>query len=102
MFDHYCPWVGNAIGKGNRHYFLTFLWIELAAMTITGVVTIIRLQQLMSGPHARSYRAPGMGWVIGFLAVDVFVGISVAALAVTQASQVVRNMTTNEMANWYR
>jgi len=43
-----------------------------------------------------------MGWLIGFLAVDGFVGISVAALALTQASQVFRNLTTNEMTNWYR
>lgn len=24
--------VGNAIGKGNRHYFITFLWLELYGM----------------------------------------------------------------------
>lgn len=33
---------------------------------------------------------------------DIFLGISVAALACTQASQALRNLTTNEMANWYR
>ncbi len=37
-----------------------------------------------------------------FLALDGFVGISVAALALAQASQVSRNVTTNELANWHR
>ena len=27
-FDHFCPWVGNTIGKGNRHLFLLFLWVR--------------------------------------------------------------------------
>ena len=27
-FDHFCPWVGNTIGKGNRHLFLLFLWVS--------------------------------------------------------------------------
>ncbi|CAD7697307.1 unnamed protein product [Ostreobium quekettii] len=104
VFDHYCPWVGNAVGKGNRHYFLIFLWLELAAMVIGAIIAFVRLRQGVSMPHGHGSmgKSPWMGWVIGFLAVDVFVGISVAALAVTQASQIFRNLTTNEMANWYR
>lgn len=39
-FDHYCPWVGNAIGKGNRHYFVIFLWLELVAI-LTSVIIVI-------------------------------------------------------------
>ncbi len=30
-FDHFCPWVGNTIGKGNRHLFLLFLWVRPSA-----------------------------------------------------------------------
>lgn len=40
--------------------------------------------------------------MIVFVVVDLFVGISVAALAIAQASQVARNVTTNELANWHR
>ena len=43
-----------------------------------------------------------LAWPIMFVVVDVFLLLSVAALAIAQASQVVRNMTTNEMANWHR
>lgn len=48
-------------------------------------------------------------WAVGdlvslvvFVVVDVFVGISVAALAISQASQLGRNVTTNELTNWHR
>lgn len=40
--------------------------------------------------------------LIVFVVVDVFVGISVAALAISQASQLGRNVTTNELTNWHR
>lgn len=37
-----------------------------------------------------------------FVVFDVFLLISLAALAIAQASQVARNVTTNELANWHR
>ncbi len=37
-----------------------------------------------------------------FILVDAFVGIGVAALTFAQTSQVSRNVTTNELANWHR
>ena len=38
-FDHFCPWVGNTIGKGNRHLFLLFLWVRPppAELLMTGL-----------------------------------------------------------------
>ena len=49
LFDHFCPWVGNTIGRGNRHYFLLFLWIELFAMADSAVVAIVRIHQVRPG-----------------------------------------------------
>lgn len=40
--------------------------------------------------------------MIVFLFIDLFVALGVSALAVAQASQVARNVTTNELANWHR
>lgn len=33
QFDHYCPWVGNAIGKRNKVYFVGFLATAAVIMT---------------------------------------------------------------------
>lgn len=99
-YDHYCPWVGNCVGKGNRHFFLIFLWLELGAVATSAVVTFARMHAAMK----LSTNPSGLVlvWPVLFVVVDVFLLISVAALAIAQASQVLRNMTTNEMANWHR
>lgn len=99
-FDHYCPWVGNTIGKGNRHLFMIFLWLELFAMVISAVVTCIRLHQVYD--LASWVDVSGIPLMILFVVVDGFVLLSVGALAITQASQIGRNVTTNELANWHR
>lgn len=91
--------VGNAVGKGNRHYFVAFLWLELYAVVTSAVIGIIQIQRHL---HADEWGAGDLVYMICFEVVDVFVGISVAALAIAQASQVARNVTTNELANWHR
>eukprot|EP00798_Chlamydomonas_sp_ICE-L_P004755 gene4755-34505_t len=99
VYDHYCPWVGNAIGKGNRHYFILFLWMELYAVTVSAIIAAIQMRGHMGGD---SWDAYTLTWIIFFLVLDLFVGLSVAAMAIAQASQAARNLTTNELANWYR
>lgn len=32
VFDHYCPWVGNTVAKGNRHYFMYLLFAVAGAL----------------------------------------------------------------------
>lgn len=98
VFDHYCPWVGNAIGKRNRHTFLVFLWLELYALLAALGCAVTALRAYVTA----GYWADRLGWVIGFIVIDGFVAISVAVLSVAQASQVARNVTTNELANWHR
>lgn len=98
VFDHYCPWVGNTIGKGNRHTFLVFLWLELYALLASCGVAV---SQLRAAVLAGSW-SERLVWMMAFLVIGGFVTISVAVLAVAQASQVARNVTTNELANWHR
>lgn len=104
-FDHYCPWVGNAIGKGNRHWFLIFLWLELAAIGLSAAVAVARIHAALAargGGGEEGASGFGVALPVVFVVFDVFLLISVAVLAIAQASQVSKNVTTNELANWHR
>jgi palmitoyltransferase ZDHHC13/17 len=46
VFDHFCPWVGNSIGKGNRHIFIAFVCIMSIAIGIGYCVDFGRLLQI--------------------------------------------------------
>lgn len=48
QFDHYCPWVGNAIGKKNKIYFVGFLVAASLIMT-TSLVGKNRFMALFLG-----------------------------------------------------
>lgn len=106
QFDHHCPWVSNCIGKKNKWEFFMFLILEVSAMTVTGAVTIIRIATDPSAPksfgawinHAVVHH-PG---AISFLVMDFLLFFGVAVLTVVQASQIARNITTNENANAMR
>lgn len=100
-FDHFCPWVGNAVGKGNRHYFLLFLWIELLAIVASGVTVVVSLHRAIKASNKAGIGLSIIGPIF-FVVFDMVLFISVAALAIAQASQVSRNVTTNELSNWHR
>ncbi|XP_038890571.1 protein S-acyltransferase 24 [Benincasa hispida] len=106
QFDHHCPWVSNCIGKKNKWDFFIFLVLEVSAMLITGAVTITRIITDPSSPssfgawinHAGNHHVGA----ISFLIVDFFLFFGVVVLTIVQASQISRNITTNEMANAMR
>jgi palmitoyltransferase ZDHHC13/17 len=117
-FDHYCPWVGNVVGKGNRHLFLIFLWLELVAILSSSLIAILKIHAVTSRVSSRgsigsigaastssSSSMAGGSVLIGpviFLIFDLMLLMSVGVLTIAQTSQVARNVTTNEMANWHR
>ncbi|KAJ8768158.1 hypothetical protein K2173_021098 [Erythroxylum novogranatense] len=106
QFDHHCPWVSNCIGKKNKWDFFMFLILEVSAMLIAGAVALTRV---LTNPMAPSSFGPWLNYAathhvgaISFLVVDLFIFFGVAVLTVVQASQISRNITTNEMANAMR
>ncbi|KAL5729670.1 protein S-acyltransferase [Ranunculus cassubicifolius] len=106
QFDHHCPWVSNCVGKKNKWDFFMFLILEVCAMLITGAVAFIRVVTDPTAPssfgewikHAGNHHTGA----VSFLVVDIFMFFGVAVLTVVQASQISRNITTNEMANVMR
>ncbi|GAU11941.1 hypothetical protein TSUD_195650 [Trifolium subterraneum] len=106
QFDHHCPWVSNCIGKKNKWDFFAFLILEVSAMLVTGGVCLTRV---LTDPLAPSSFGTWVNYVgknhigaISFLIADFFLFFGVFALTVVQASQISRNITTNEMANIMR
>ncbi|KAL0427271.1 UNVERIFIED_CONTAM: protein S-acyltransferase 24 [Sesamum latifolium] len=106
QFDHHCPWVSTCIGKKNKWDFILFLVFEVLAMLLTGAVALTRI---LTDPKAPSSFGAWWNYVgsqhvgaLSFVIADVFILSAVAALTCVQASQIARNITTNEMANVMR
>jgi len=96
-FDHYCPWMGNAIGKRNHRDFVVFLMLETFAMAAAFAVALTRLYS--GGPTPAPLTATGL---VVFLVADGCTLLPVFMLTAAQVSQATRNITTNELANAHR
>lgn len=98
-FDHFCPWVGNTVGKNNHRDFVLFLLLQSAALLLSLVSACVRA-------HASGLPFPGLvqaaPMLVLFLGLDAAIALPVLMLTAAQLAQLARNVTTNELANAHR
>lgn len=113
-FDHYCPYVGNSVGKLNRRAFLLFVlacdtalclslvctcWLLLAIASLNGNKE--QSEANVKGISSRAAKIP-IWFVCVYLVADLALLVSVSTLLVAQLVQVAQNITTNEQQNAHR
>ncbi|XP_077217128.1 putative protein S-acyltransferase 23 isoform X2 [Tasmannia lanceolata] len=102
QFDHHCPWISNCVGKRNKWDFFVFVCMATLSTFIAAVVAVQRIwtEPVLSfaGTWTQHLVTQHPG-AITFLVLDVVLLLAGAALTTAQASQIARNITTNELAN---
>ncbi|KAL6517555.1 hypothetical protein OROMI_033256 [Orobanche minor] len=103
QFDHHCPWISNCVGKRNRWDFVVFILMGTLTASIGGAVALQRIWTSIPASStgetwARNviFNHPG---ITTFLFMDGVIFIAAATLLSVQATQIARNITTNEVAN---
>jgi hypothetical protein len=83
-FDHFCPWVGNTIGKRNHRDFAAFLVLQSLALLVSVLTAFARASHSGMDFAKLATVCPSL---LAFLAIDLVVALPVIMLTSAQVTQ---------------
>lgn len=90
-FDHYCPFVYNAVGRDNYKYFFTLVCLHPLCYGMFALTTSFYISRVAIST-----------WFILFLIYSSGMGLMVTGLAMYHIKLIMNNLTTNEDSNKFR
>mmetsp|Transcript_5996 Transcript_5996/g.25094 ORF Transcript_5996/g.25094 Transcript_5996/m.25094 type:complete len:326 (-) Transcript_5996:224-1201(-) len=98
-FDHFCPWVGNAVGRRNYRYFVAFITTVAFLALVVGASACLRLVRQRFGTDGRGGDI-AFSWtevvLMVLFAYTLIALCSVCGLVCFHARLIAINQTTNE------
>lgn len=104
-FDHFCGWLGTAIGQGNHRLFMALVVVEVTVQLIHLAMCFAFLQNSVTGETYSAYAynmATQYPMVVFVVMMHGFSSPGIAFLLVNHLYLAAVNLTTNEMINAYR